>query len=155
MEPMTNTQIDRLLEDISSVKEVINRNRSVFRQLFDLARFRWFLLMVGLSIIGFCMLIFILTKHYGSFVAIPNTLRIILYFALAFTLVIMQIWKGRAYLASARQIDRRLTLGWALKEFYSSNISHVYLLVVALLVFLSVFFIVQGIPYFIIPTYSI
>ena len=155
MKNMTKSQIERLLVDISSIKEVISRNRPVFRQLFDLAQFRWFLLMVGLSTIGFCMLIFIITKHYGSFGSVPNTLRIIIYIALAITLIIMQIWKGRAYLASARQMDRRLSLGWLLKEFYSSNISHVYVSIVLLLMFFTVFFIVKGIPYFIIPTFSI
>ena len=155
METINNDQIERLLEDISSIKTVINRNKSLLHRIFNLVPFRWFLLVVGLSTIGFCMLIFFLTQHYGSFGSIPSTLRTSIYIALAVCAIVMQIWKGRAYLASVKKIDKRLTLGWAFKEFYSNKISYLYISVVVLMVFLSIFFIVKHIPYFIIPTFSI
>ncbi len=155
MENLNNEQIEKLLEDISSIKTVINRNRPVLQQLFNLAPFRWFLLMVGLSTIGFSLLIFILMQHYGSFDSIPGTLRYIIYAAIAVCAIVMQIWKGRAYLASAQQINRGFTLGWAFKEFYSNKIAHIYVSLVLLVVFFSVFFVAHNIPYFIIPTISI
>lgn len=155
MNQINSKQADRLLEDIASIKEVINRNRPVLRQIINLAMFRWFLLVVGLCVIGFSLSIYFLTNYYGNFSSIPGMLRILIYSALAVSVVILQIWKGRAYLASVKRIDRRLNLGWALKEFYSNQISHIYVAVVALMLFLSVFFVVKHIPYYIIPMLSI
>ena len=155
MGPINSDQIDRFLEDISTIKTVINRNRSVLRQLFNPAPFRWFVLMVGLSTIGFSMLIFFLAKHFGSFGSIPGTLKTIIYITIAVCAVFMQLWKGRAYSASAKQINPDFTLGWAFKTFYSNKIAHIYISHVALILFLSIFFIIRHIPYFIIPTFSI
>lgn len=155
MKNTNNDQIEKLLEDISFIKTTINRNKPLLRQILNLAVFRWFLLMVGFSIIGFSMLIFFLTQYYGSFGAIPGTLKYLIYAAIAVDLIILQIWKGKAYSASVRQFDRNLTLGWLLKEFYSNKISLIYVSHVLLMVFLSIFFIVRHIAYFIIPTISL
>ncbi len=155
MKTITNQQVERLLHDISSIKATINRNKPVLRQFLNLAVFRWFLLTVTFSVIGFSMLIFFLVQYYGSFSAIPINLRYIIYTAIAVDGIILQIWKGRAYLSSAKQVNRNLTIGWLLKEFYSNQISYIYVSVVVLMIFLSIFFIVQHISYFIIPTFSI
>jgi len=155
MKKINNDQIERLLEDIVLIKATINRSKPVLYKILNLGVFRWYLLMVGFSIIGFSMLIFFLTQYYGSFAAIPNTLKYIIYAAIAVDGIILQIWKGKAYSASVRQFDQNLTLGWLLKEFYSNKISLIYVSHVILMIFLSIFLILRHIPYFIIPTISI
>lgn len=155
MKKTNNDQIERLLEDIALIKATINRSKPVLYKILNLGVFRWFLLTVGFSIIGFSLLIFFLTQYYGSYAAIPGTLKYIIYAAIAVAGVIQQIWKGRAYSASVKQFDRNLTLGWLLKEFYSNKISLIYVSHVILMIFLSIYFIVRHIPYFIIPTISL
>jgi len=155
MKTIDNDQIDRLLEDISSIKTVVNRNRPLLQMVFHPARFRWFMLATSLSLIGFSLLIFFLMQHYGGFGAIPGALRYGIYIAIAAVSIFLQIWKLRRLSISVKEVDRALTLGWFLKEFYSSRITHLYVPLVVLIVFLCIYFGVNGIPYFIVPTISI
>ena len=83
MKTISDDQVERLLEDISEIKSVINRNKPVLQQVFNPGRYRLLSFLVGLSYIGFSLLIFFLMRHYGSFVAIPATLRIIIYVGIA------------------------------------------------------------------------
>jgi hypothetical protein len=68
---------------------------------------------------------------------------------------LLQIMKQRSYLKSVREIDRTLTLRWWFKELFSHRYVHILVSITVLIVFLCIFFIVQGIPYFIIPAISI
>jgi hypothetical protein len=113
------------------------------------------MLAAGLSIIGFSLLIFFLMQHYGSFGAIPAALRYMIYAAIAADSVFLQIWKLRRFSVSIRKADQALTLSWFFKEFYSSRIAHLWGPLIALIVFLSIYFAVNDIPYFIVPTISI
>ena len=154
MKPISDEQVDRLLEDITSIKEVISKNTPILHQLFNMAPFRWFMLATSLITIGFSLLFFILVQHYGSYGAIPGTLKTSIYVGLALSAVIIQIWKGLAYSASAKQINKNLTLGWAFRTFYSNKIAHVYVSHVVLMFFFSFFFIARHMAYYVIPTFS-
>lgn len=57
MQRLDQKQIDTLLEDISTRKTVINKNRSVLQQVFHPARFRWFMLAAGLCIVCYSLAI--------------------------------------------------------------------------------------------------
>ncbi len=155
MKTLDNDQIDRLLEDISSIKQVINRNRPILEKVFHPERYRWFMLAASLSVIGFSLLIYFLMRHYGSFGAIPGALRYGIYIAIAAVSILLQIWKLRRFSISVKEVDRALTLGWFFKEFYASRIAHLYVPLVVLILFLCIYFGVNGIPYFIVPTISI
>ena len=155
MTTISNDKIDKLLKDISSIKSTINRNKPVFQQIFSLVPFRWLMLFTSLSVIGFSLFIYFLVQNYGGFSSIPTTLKYIIYFSLAADAVILQIFKLKSYSASVKQIDPVLTLGWWFREFYSSKIAHIYISLVILLIFFCIIFIIQNVPYFIIPTISI
>ena len=82
-------------------------------------------------------------------------LRLTIYAAIIADAVLLQIMKQRSYLRSVREIDRNLTLSWWLKELFSHRFVHIFVSITVLIIFLSIFFIAQGIPYFIIPAVSI
>jgi len=155
MKPMDNDQIERLLSDISLIKTAINRNKPLLREVFSPARFRWFMLAAGLSVIGFSLIVQFLLSHYGAFSAIPGSLRYALYAAMAADVVLLQVWKLKRFSVSVKQIDQTLTLGWFFREFYSARIAHLLISLIVLMVFFSVFFIVRNIPYYLVPTISI
>jgi hypothetical protein len=155
MENINNDQIERLLEDISSIKAVINRNRPVLKQVFLPGRFRWFMLLAGVSVIGFSMLFFFLMQYYGGFAAIPAAVRYIIYAGIVADLCFMQIWKLRRFSVSVKTVDRRLTLGWLLKEFYASRIAHLWVPLIVLILLFCIYFLINDLPQFIVPTVSI
>ena len=155
MKSMDSDQIERLLEDITLIKTAINRNKPLLRQVFNPARFRWFMLIAGFSIIGFSLLIYLLMGRYGGFSTIPPSLRYLLYAAIAADLVFLQVWKLKRFSVSVKKIDQGLTLGWFFREFYSGRIAHLWIPLIVLVVFFSIFFLVHGIPYYIVPVISI
>ena len=155
MKTMDSDQIERLLEDITLIKTAVNRNKPLLRQVFSPARFRWFMLIAGLSVIGFSLLIYLLMGRYGGFGSIPAALKYPLYAAIAADLGFLQIWKLKRFSVSVKRIDQDLTLGWFFREFYSGRIVHLWVPLIVLVVFFSILFLVHDIPYYIVPTISI
>jgi len=155
MKPIEDVQIERLLSDISLIKTAINRNRPLLREVFSPARFRWFMLVASLSVIGFSLIVQFLLWRYGDFSAVPGPLRYSLYAAMVADGVLLQVWKLKRFSVSVKQIDQSLTLGWFFREVYSGRIAHLLISLIAMMVFFSVYFIVRGIPYYLVPTLSI
>lgn len=155
MQTIDNDQIDTLLEDISTIKAAIHKNRSALQQVFHPARFRWFMLAAGLSIIGYAVLIHFVIQHYGGFGQIPNTLRYLIYAAICADVVILQLWKLKRFSFSIQKVDQTLNLTWFFKEFYASRIANLWIPLIGLVVVLSIYFYMNHIPYFIVPTVSI
>lgn len=155
MNTVTENNIDKLLEDISSIKTVINRNRPLLQRLLHPARLRLFFLVVGLNLITFCLVIFFVIQHFGSFAAISEEGRIIIWGSLLVDIFFIQIFKRRVFLSSAHKIDPKLTIMGILKEFFTSQIMHVYVPIVVLMILFGFYFGRHRIPYYIIPTISI
>ncbi len=155
MNTVTENNIDKLLEDISSIKTVINRNTPLLQRLLHPARLRLFFLTVGLNLIAFCLVIFFVIQHYGYFAAIPEEGRIIIWGGLLVNLFFIQVFKRRVFLSSAHKIDPKLTILGILKEFFTSQIMHVYVPIVVLMILFGFYFGHHRIPYYIIPTISI
>lgn len=155
MKTIDNEQVERLLEDISSIKEVINRNKPIIRQVVNLSHFRLLSLLFGISVIVFSMLFYFLMHYYGDYGAIPINLKWIIYITIALVTIFLSIMKQLLYLRSIKKMDKSLTLSWMFKEIFSNQFVHIYLSSIFLSLFLTTFYIMKGIPYYIIPTSSI
>jgi len=155
MDTINGGQIDKLLEDISSIKNVINRNKPLLQQVLNPAHFRLFTLLAAISVIGFAMLFFFLMQHYGSFSSIPRLTRYVIFAAMTADFFFMQILKRRTFLKTGKRIDPTFTFGRLLKEFFTDRIAHVYVPIMGLIIYLSIYFINKNIPYYIVPAGSI
>lgn len=155
MDTINGGQIEKLLEDISSIKSVINKNKPLLQQVLNPAHFRLFTLLAAISVIGFALLIYFLMQHYGSFSDIPRAARYVIFAAMAADWVFMQYLKRRTFLTTGKRIDPTFTIGRLLKEFFTYRIAHVYVPVMVLIIFLIVYFIYKNIPYYIVPAVSI
>ena len=155
MKTIDNEQVERLLEDIASIKEVINRNKPIIQQVINLTHFRLLMLLSGISIIVFSLLFYFFMDFYGGYSAIPVSMKWILYVAIALVTIALSIMKQFIYLSSLKKIDKTLTLSWFFKEIFSNQFVHIYFSGIFLNLFLITYYITQSIPYFIIPTISI
>jgi hypothetical protein len=155
MNTVTENNIDKLLEDISSIKTVINRNKPILQLLLHPARLRLFFLVVGLNLIAVCLVLFFLIQHYGYFAAIPYPGRSIIYMVLAVDAILIQVFKRRVFLSSAQKIDPKLTLMGALKEIFTFRIIHVYVPIMVLVILFGFYFGLHRMPDYIVPTISI
>ncbi|MFC1822070.1 hypothetical protein ACFL9T_05135 [Thermodesulfobacteriota bacterium] len=155
MKEIDNNQIEKLLEDISSIKSVINRNKPLLQQVLIPEQHRLLASIGGLSIIFFSMFIYFLMDHFGSFGDIPRTIRYILYGAIAADFIFIQIIKRSSLLASAKKYDQSITYWQLFKEFLTIRIIHIYIPLLLLMIFLIIYFIYQNAAYYIVPTLSI
>ena len=105
MNTATENNIEKVLEDISSIKTVINRNKPLLQRLFHPAQLRLFFLVVGLNLIVICLVLYFLIQYYGQFAAIPSPGRGLIYVALAADLILIQVFKRKVFLSSAQKID--------------------------------------------------
>ena len=104
-------QIDQLIEDISSIKSCINKNKSVLRQILLPAHFRLLSLILGISIIIFSMFFHYFINRYGSYGLIPGYIKGILFGAIVVDWVFLVILKYSNWLKSILEIDYRYTFG--------------------------------------------
>jgi len=65
-------QIEKLIDDIASIKTVIMQNKPAMRQLLLPRPFQRFLLIAGLIIIFYSVVIYFLISQFGSHAAIPG-----------------------------------------------------------------------------------
>ncbi len=154
MPTINHTQVEQLLEDVRLIRSVINKNRPVLREVLNFRHFRLVMLLLGISIIGFSLLVYFLSVRFGGFQAVPALLRYAIYLAILGDAVFLQILKQRTYLKAVREIDPGLTLGWWLKELFTHRIMHLFVPMVILMIVFCAYFVLRHIPYYIIPMFS-
>ena len=155
MKTIDNEQIDKVLEDIASIKEVINIDYSIIRQFLSFTHYRLISLVLGISIIGFSMLFYFLMDYYGNYGAIPAKFKWIIYIAIAISVGFITFMSLRLVWSALKKSDPSLTLSGLVqiqKKYSPDWYNHVFLSTTFLFFFLIVFFIIKGIPYYIIPT---
>ncbi len=155
MKTIDNEQAEKLLEDIASIKKVINKNKSIFQQVVDPTHFRLLSLLFGAGISFFSIMIYFLINSYGSHSAIPQNIKWIVYTAIGVITIILSFMKQRLYRSSVKKIDSNLTLGWLYKELFADRFIYLYLSNIFLIIFLIAFFSYKGIPGYITPAITI
>lgn len=154
MATIDDQQIERMLEDIASIKTVVNRNRPILNQILLPGHFRFFSLIAGVSIVGFALAFFFLIGRYGSYAEIPIDIKSALHALIVLDWLFLAFLKWSRWGKGLLRIDRRFTLWRALEELFSFRIVHVYLPLTGVMVLLCVFLAHQN-AYYIIPTISI
>lgn len=155
MENMDNQQIEKLLNDISTIKNVLDRNRGPLQKLLLTSQFRVLGYLSGFGIIFFCLLFYFLIQYFHAYGDIPFLLKGIIFVALVLSVFFVGLIKWSALLSSAKQIDPKMTFGRVLREFFIFRVRHIYVPIVLLYAFFIIFFICVGKAYYIVPTSSI
>ena len=152
---MTDSQVDKLLEDISSIKATISQNRQVIRLILLPAHFRLLYLIVGLCVIGFSLAFHLLIRHHGSFEAIPVQAKNTVYTAIVMGWILVGIIKWLKLAESLSKIDKRFTVSYFLQEFFSFRIVHVYLPLLTLVICICTICVQNNANFYVIPTIAV
>jgi len=152
---MTDSQVDKLLRDISSIKATISQNRHVIRLILLPAHFRLLYLLFGLSVIGFSVAFHLLIRHHGSFEAIPTIIKSTVYTAIVMDWILLGLIKWLKLADSLSKIDKRFTVPFFLQEFFSFRIVHVYLPLLTLMICMSIIFVQRSANFYVIPTVAV
>ena len=155
METPDDKQIDQLIEEISSIKSIINKNKSLLRQVLLPTHFKLLALFTGISIILFSMIFYYFMNIYGGYSFIPGYIKMIIFGAILVDWILLGIMKYSNFMKTLLKIDDRYTFGRIMKDFFTFRIVHVYVPLIGSCVFLCVYLAKQNNSYFIIPTISI
>ena len=147
-------QIDKLLEDIASIKAVVNRNKAIIQQILLPSHFRLFSLVAGISVLIFSFLFYFLIEHHGSYSSIPTNIKTILFGVMILDWMLLVFLKYSRWGASLLKINRNYTLSRALEAFFSYRIIHTYLPITGVMLILCIY-LANIDAYYIIPTIAI
>ena len=146
-------EIDKLLEDISFIKNAISRNSPLLQEVFMPARFRILFLAVGLSIVIFSLAFYFLTGLYGGYGKIPVLYKVIVYLALLSDFIFLVVLRWTRILGFRAEENRDIR--GSLDTFFSSRLIHVFIPLVAITLLISIYSATRGNAYYIVPTLSV
>jgi hypothetical protein len=152
METVDEKQIEKLLEDITSIKEVISDNKPLLRQMLLPIHFRVIALIAGVAIIGLSALYYILIAQYDSYDLIPSYLQMIALGMVAVVWLAVAVLKRILWMKSMKQIDSSYTFGKLIRNLYSYQILHLWVPIMLSTLLLSLYFYYLGIPRYIVTT---
>ena len=156
MVTMDDSQIEKLLKDISFIKSAININKPFLQKLLLPAHFRLMSLFIGISVILFSLLYFFLIDFYGTYREIPPDYKNAMKVAIFLDWIFLVVFKYLYWVYSLKKTDPDYTLSRALEETLSfSAIKPVTIPLFVLVIFLSIALAHEGEAYYIVPTISI
>ncbi|MFC1884768.1 hypothetical protein ACFL2O_08350 [Thermodesulfobacteriota bacterium] len=155
MDTVKNQQLEQILEEIASVKTIINQNKSVLHQILLPKHFRLLMFLVGVSVIVFSLVFYYLIQHFGSLSSIPAVAYQIIFFAEFLVLIFLIYIKYSKWGKSLAKSNGGITIDRALSSFFSFRIVNIHLPISILGVILVIYFLKNSLAYYIIPTISI
>jgi hypothetical protein len=154
MENIKSSDLDRLMEDITAIKTVINRNKDIIQKILMPQHFRIFCICAGIVALFFSFSYQYLFNQYGNYQNIPYPAKTVMYVLIVIAWMFLVFIKYRGWGASLSSIDKELTLGRALKAFFSYRIIHIYLPTGGVMAVLCAYLATVN-AYYIIPMLSI
>jgi hypothetical protein len=155
METVTGSQIEKLIEDISLIKSAISRNKNVTRIILLPTHFKLLYLALGISLIGFSLIFYLLLERYGIYTAIPDIYKSRAIGLIVPVWVLLVVIKWYKWATSLSKIDKRYDMEYAFDGLFSFPIVHVAIPLTILIIAICIFFVKHDIAYYVIPTISI
>lgn len=155
MGAVNQDQLQRLIEDMDTIKSVLKKNAPILHQIMLPRHFRLTSLLAGLAVIVISLVYYYLMTRFGGYDAIPLSLRRLLIGLVIVAWVLLGLVKNLTWTRSLTRVDPSMTYRAAMREFFSPRVMHIYLPVMVLIVALVVFLIMVDLLYYIVPTLSI
>ncbi len=130
-------ELNEVIADLRLIKEAVEKSDSFFRFIDTRKAMRGVMLVAGLMIVFFAGLLYYLTAQYGSFSAMPLSLRVIILALVGLCWVVLGFIKAGGFLRSGRAISKDMNLHKLLDEIYTSRMITLmlpYILVITLVV---------------------
>jgi hypothetical protein len=155
MEQLTREKVDRLAEDIAFVRKAIEKNSSILQQIDFRKSLRMVVLLTALSVLAFCGTFQLLLGRFGSYHAIPATVKFIVFGVMALIVAFLGILKNTDVLKSARTVVPDMSLTRLIKEYYTGRIYHHFIPVGLVCIFALAYAFMTGHHQFLVPILAI
>jgi hypothetical protein len=145
-------QLEELVKDMTTLKASIKKNRAAVREMMIGRHFSILSFVLGLAVTGFSLTAHFLSASFGSFEAIPLSVRIVLFATIGAMGIAMIVGKMVMLASRAREIESIATLKRFLALYYSNgSLLHSTLSVSILIVAGSVAAAASGHPWLCVP----
>ncbi len=136
--------INQLMKDLEFIKAAVKRNQPVFQQWAASMPTKLLMAYYGAGTIIVSLLFQYCLGQYGSFSAIPGTVKFLLFAFLAVIAISATFLKWVVMSRSARQVNRGLGLWPLLWKYYLNRGIHIYAPLTTLTIGLVIYFAVHG-----------
>ena len=118
--------INQLVKDLEYIKAAVKRNHPVFQQWASSTPMKLLMVYYGAGTIVVALLFQFFIFHYGTFGAVPDTVRILLFAFLAVIVISATFMKWATMNRSAKRIDRKLGMWSLVWKYYFYRGIHVH-----------------------------
>ncbi len=151
MNQVNETQIEKLMGDIASIKTIIRENQPILKQLFLPIHFRAISYIGGLGIIIISMAYYYLLKTYEMYSNIPDGIKTFMLVLIAMLWLTLGVLKGVLWVKSVHTVNKDISFGQMIKTLYSDQILHAWIPTGVLMGFFTVYFYNAGTPQYAVP----
>lgn len=144
-----------VITDLKLIKDAVSKSDSIINFIDTGGALKGILLAVGLLIAVFSTVFYYLLEHYGSFEAIPEKFRLILFVLIGLFCAGVGFVKIRNFLNGARKVGFDLTLYKLMEELYTARFVALVLPNITVITLVSIFLDNRGYDLYIIPALAI
>jgi hypothetical protein len=148
-------ELSEVIADLKMIKEAVSKSDNFFRFIDTRRAMRGVMLIAGLMIAFFAGLFYYFINGYGSFLAIPQNIRIILFVLVGICWLSLGFIKAGGFIKSGRAISGDMNLKQLFDEIYTSRMLNLMLPYLIVIIMITVFLSAQGQIIYITPALSI
>ena len=153
--PDKQKELEEVIADLEIIKEAVGKSDSFFRFVDTRGAMKNVLLCSGFIFLLIAGGFYFLIDHYGSFQAIPLSVRSIIFTGIGIAWLFVGFIKLRNFLLSGRSFKKDLNLARLFDEIYTSWLIAMMLPFFGVTIFLAIFLIQQGLYIYLTPTLAI
>lgn len=155
MAQISDSELNRLLEDLAVVKATVKKNTSLIKQI----NYRQPLLPViwisTIILFGICGTYYLLIKHYGSYNAIPFALQIAMLTAILISILGIGILKNILILKDIKRLNPKYSLFKIIGDLYNLRVYHSFIPAAIVILFVVGFLVFTNNTQYIVPAIAI
>jgi hypothetical protein len=148
-------ELNEVIADLKLIKEAVTRSDNFFRFIDTRRAMRGVMLMAGLMTTFFASLFYYFITSYGSFLAIPQNIRIILFVLVGICWISLGFIKAGGFIKSGRAISKDMNLNRLFDEIYTSRMLSLMLPYIFVVILIIIFLCSRGQLIYIVPSLSI
>ncbi len=149
MSNIRNTE--EFIKDLQLIKEAAQKNNSILRKVSLTEGLKYTILLTGVLIIVVCSGILFLENYYGSYDAIPSTLKQVIYVFIGLCTAGLVFKKIRDIMKFLRRYEQEINVIRLFNELYNRKFwPAIYPFITSIIIF-TVYFSISGIAHLIVP----
>ncbi len=152
MVKLENSKLDRLLDDISMMKDAINKNKSILSKVLHPIYFRIVSFYATIIFTVFPIILYYIKTYFGSYYAIPTIIWTIFLTLIAINILIMSFIKIKNFKKAFHNVHENFSIKKLIYEVVAAHAIHIYIPIILILAFLLTYFIIIKNVLFILPT---